>query len=118
PVRRVWAGIILPQAVRAVLPMLGNIVVSMFKQTALLSTITVLELLAHGMAIGQMTYRFVDPLTLVGPFYFVVSYLSAPRLRAAETGDEIRACPERSTAPDVPRLQELRRAQNPRPHRS
>src|SRR5262249_38446784 len=48
PVRRVWTGIILPQAIRAVLPMLGNIVVSMFKQTALLSTITVLELLARG----------------------------------------------------------------------
>ena len=42
----VWVGIILPQAIHAVLPMLGNIVVSMFKQTALLSTITVLELLA------------------------------------------------------------------------
>ena len=91
PVRRVWTGIILPQAIRAVLPMLGNIVVNMFKQTALLSTITVLELLASGMAIGQMTYRFVEPLTLVGAFYFVVSYLSARALRLLETRDEVRA---------------------------
>jgi polar amino acid transport system permease protein len=90
PVRRVWTGIILPQAIQTVLPMLGNIVVSMFKQTALLSTITVLELLAHGMAIGQMTYRFVEPLTLVGAFYFAVSYVSARALRALETRDEIR----------------------------
>jgi polar amino acid transport system permease protein len=89
-VRRVWTGIILPQAIRGVLPMLGNIVVSMFKQTALLSTITVLELLAQGMAIGQMTYRFVEPLTLVGAFYFVVSYLSARALRSLETPDEMR----------------------------
>jgi polar amino acid transport system permease protein len=91
PVRRVWTGIILPQAIRAVLPMLGNIVVSMFKQTALLSTITVLELVAHGMAIGQMTYRFVEPLTLIGVFYFVVSYLSARALRSLEARDEVRA---------------------------
>ena len=91
PVRRAWTGIILPQAIHAVLPMLGNIVVSMFKQTALLSTITVLELLASGMAIGQMTYRFVEPLTLVGAFYFVVSYLSARALRSLETRDEVRA---------------------------
>jgi polar amino acid transport system permease protein len=90
PVRRVWTGIILPQAIRAVLPMLGNIVISMFKQTALLSTITVLELLAHGMAIGQMTYRFVEPLTLVGVFYFAVSYVSARALRLLETRDEVR----------------------------
>ena len=91
PVRRVWTGIILPQAIRAVLPMLSNIVVNMFKQSALLSTITVLELLASGMAIGQMTYRFVEPLTLVGAFYFVVSYLSARALRSLETRDEVRA---------------------------
>jgi polar amino acid transport system permease protein len=91
PVRRVWTGVILPQAIRAVLPMLGNIVVGMFKQTALLSTITVLELLAQGMAIGQTTYRFVEPLTLVGAFYFVVSYLSARALRSLEIPDEVRA---------------------------
>jgi polar amino acid transport system permease protein len=91
PVRRVWTGIILPQAIRAVMPMLGNIVISMFKQTALLSTITVLELLAHGRSIGQMTYRFVEPLTLVGAFYFVVSYASARALRRLEAKDEIRA---------------------------
>ena len=91
PVRRAWLGIILPQAVRAVLPMLGNVVISMFKQTALLSTITVLELLAQGRSIGQMTYRFVEPLTLVGIFYFVVSYAAARALRALEAKDEIRA---------------------------
>lgn len=91
PVRRAWIGIILPQAVRAVLPVLGNVVISMFKQTALLSTITVLELLAQGRSIGQMTYRFVEPLTLVGLFYFVVSYAAARGLRALEAKDEIRA---------------------------
>lgn len=91
PVRRVWLGIILPQAIRAVLPVLGNVVISMFKQTALLSTITVLELLAHGMSIGQLTYRFVEPLTLVGAFYFAVSYLSARAIRSLEIKDAIRA---------------------------
>jgi polar amino acid transport system permease protein len=90
PVRRVWIGIVLPQAIRTVLPMLGNIIVSMFKQTALLSTITVLELLASGMAIGQMTYRFVEPLTMVGVFYFAVSYASARALRSLEMSDEVR----------------------------
>jgi ABC-type amino acid transport system permease subunit len=38
-----------------------------------------------------MTYRFVEPLTLVGAFYFVVSYLSARALRSLETRDEVRA---------------------------
>ena len=43
PIRRVWLGIVLPQAVKTVLPMLGNQVVAMFKETSLLSTITVIE---------------------------------------------------------------------------
>ena len=42
PIRRVWLGIVLPQAIKTVLPMLGNQVVAMFKETSLLSTITVI----------------------------------------------------------------------------
>ena len=48
PLPRVWSGIILPQAIRAVLPVLGNMVITMFKETALLSTITIMDLLAQG----------------------------------------------------------------------
>jgi polar amino acid transport system permease protein len=90
PIRRVWLGIILPQAIRSVMPVLGNVVISMFKQTSLLSTITVLELLAHGMSVGSINYRFIEPLTLVGAFYFVVSYISAKSLRALEAKDALR----------------------------
>ena len=37
----------LSPAIRTVLPVLGNQVVAMFKETSLLSTITVIELLAE-----------------------------------------------------------------------
>jgi polar amino acid transport system permease protein len=84
PVRRAWLGIILPQAIRSMLPVLGNVVIVMFKQSALLSTITVLELLAEAMSIGSFDFRFVEPLTLVGVFYFVVSYASARAIRSLE----------------------------------
>jgi polar amino acid transport system permease protein len=90
PIRRVWLGIILPQAIRAVLPVLGNVVISMFKQSALLSTITVFELLAAGMSVGTIFYRFVEPLTLVGLFYFVVSYAAARAVRSLEAKDAVR----------------------------
>ena len=90
PIRRVWLGIILPQAIRAVLPVLGNVVISMFKQSALLSTITVMELLAQGMSAGTIFYRFVEPLTMVGAFYFLVSYLSARAVRSLEARDAVR----------------------------
>ena len=40
---------------------------------ALLSTITVFELLAAGLNIGSIYYRYVEPLTLVGALYFAVT---------------------------------------------
>jgi len=84
PVRRVWLGIILPQAIRSVVPILGNVVISMFKQSSLLSTITVFELLAAGLNIGSVNYRYVEPLTLVGALYFAISFLSARIVRSLE----------------------------------
>jgi polar amino acid transport system permease protein len=84
PVRRVWLGIILPQAIRSVVPILGNVVISMFKQSSLLSTITMFELLAAGLNIGSVNYRYVEPLTLVGAFYFAISFLSARIVRSLE----------------------------------
>ncbi len=84
PLRRVWLGIVLPQAVRVVLPMLGNQVVAMFKETSLMSTITVMELLAESTSIGSINFRYVEPLTLAGFFYFVISYISARGIRRLE----------------------------------
>jgi len=85
PLRRVWLGIVLPQAVRTVLPVLGNQVVAMFKETALLSTITVMELLAQAKNIGSIEFRYVEPLTLAGLFYLTISYVAARGLRRLET---------------------------------
>ncbi len=77
PVGKVWTMVVLPQALRIVTPMLGNYVIVMFKETALLSTITVTELLHQAMDAALAQYRYIEPLTLVGAFYFVISYLSA-----------------------------------------
>lgn len=85
PLRHVWFGIVLPQAVRTVLPVLGNLVVAMFKETALLSTITVMEMAATAKNIGSIEFRYIEPLTLAGFFYFVISYASARLFRSLET---------------------------------
>ena len=85
PLGRVWFGVVLPQAVRAVLPMLANMVIAMFKETALLSSITIMEMLAAGKAIGSIQFRYVEPLTMVGMLYFAISYASARAIRTMET---------------------------------
>ena len=90
PIRRAWTGIVLPQAIRTVLPMLGNQVVAMFKESSLLSTITVMELLAESTNIGSLEFRYVEPLTMAGLFYFVISYIAARGIRRLETAHVVR----------------------------
>ena len=85
PLRRVWLGIVLPQAVRAVLPVLANMVIAMFKETALLSSITIMELLAVGKSIGSINFRYIEPLTIAGVLYFLVSYACARFVRTLES---------------------------------
>lgn len=84
PIRRVWLGIVLPQSLRTITPMLGNYVIVMFKETTLLSTITVMEVLAQAMDVGFLHYRFIEPLTMAGLLYFAVSYAAAQGVRALE----------------------------------
>ena len=84
PLRRVWIGVVLPQAVTAVMPVLANMVIAMFKESALLSSITIMEMLAVGKSIGSIHFRYIEPLTLVGILYFIVSYASARMIRSLE----------------------------------
>jgi len=76
--------VILPQALVPVVPALGNYFIAMFKDTPMLSTITVLELLNVARTIGSETFRYVEPLTLVGVFFLVVSLVAARGVRAVE----------------------------------
>lgn len=82
--RRRWTGVILPQAIKAVVPTLGNYVIAMFKDSAILTAITVVELLNAATAIGADTYRYLEPLTLAGLLYVLVSYPAALLVRRLE----------------------------------
>lgn len=84
PIPRVWTGVILPQMVPIATPMLGNLLIAMFKDTALLSTITVLELVARAKDVGLMNFRFLEPLTIAGLLFWMVSYTAARGLRYLE----------------------------------
>lgn len=81
---RTWRSVILPQAIPAVVPALGNYVNAMFKDTPLLSAITVVELLNQAKAIGSQTFRYLEPVTMVGVFFLVLSYATALLVRRLE----------------------------------
>lgn len=84
PRRRVWFGVVLPQAVRKVIPTLGNYLIAMFKDSPLLLAITVPEMLHNAYEVGAHSLRFLEPMTIVGVLFVVVSVLSSLLLRRLE----------------------------------
>jgi len=77
PTWRTFRDVIIPQAIPPVVPALGNYLVSLFKDTPLLSAIGVLELLQTAKIIGSENFRYTEPITLVGLIFLVLSLLSA-----------------------------------------
>ncbi|MFE2533402.1 ectoine/hydroxyectoine ABC transporter permease subunit EhuD [Streptomyces sp. NPDC059371] len=84
PARRTWTAVILPQAVRRVVPALGNYVIAMLKDTPLLMTITVLEMLGEARLYSQQHFQFTEPLTVIGVAFILISYPASLLLRALE----------------------------------
>jgi polar amino acid transport system permease protein len=76
--------VIIPQAIPPVVPALGNYFVALFKETPLLSAIAVLELMQQAKNIGSETFRYVEPITLVGAFFLVLSLIAAALVRLLE----------------------------------
>ncbi len=73
----IWRTIVLPQAVPPMVPAFGNYFIVMFKETPLLSAITVTELMQTAKIIGARSFNYVEPYTLVGLIFFLMSYPAA-----------------------------------------
>lgn len=84
PTRYRWQHVVLPQAIRNVLPSLGNYVISMFKETPFLFLIAVPEMVQQAVAIGGRNFRYLEPLTIAGLIFLAASYPSAVAIRKLE----------------------------------
>lgn len=73
--QQTWTRIILPQAVPPILPIMGNYLIVVFKETPLLAAITVMELLSRANNIVARDWRPTEPYTLVGILFLVISLL-------------------------------------------
>ncbi len=76
--------IVLPQALPPSIPALGNLFVAMFKDAPLLSAITVIEVLRVAKMIGSETFRYLEPMTMVGILFLIVSLIAAIPIRWLE----------------------------------
>ena len=81
---RAWIYVILPQAVPPMIPALANLLIGMFKESALLTAITVLELMGQTRALANETYRYFEPMTMAGLIYLCISLPSALATKALE----------------------------------
>lgn len=79
-----WTKVILPQAIPPIIPMLGNYLIAMFKETPLLSTITLVEILLTAKIIGSHSFRYLEPFTIVGLLFLLLSYPSSLLVRHLE----------------------------------
>jgi polar amino acid transport system permease protein len=65
--------VVLPQAVRIVLPPYGNVMIMMLKDSSQASTITVAELALQGKLIASSTFKNTSVFTLVALMYLTMS---------------------------------------------
>ncbi len=84
PYRLALRRILLPQAVRMMLPALGNEFVLLVKNSSLLSTIAIVELTMSGKLLAERSGAVYEVFLAVGAFYLIVTSLMALALRRVE----------------------------------
>lgn len=67
--------IVLPQAIKNILPALGNEFIVLVKETAIVGAITVTDVTKAAQYIGSTTYDVLPPLFVAAAFYLVIVYI-------------------------------------------
>jgi His/Glu/Gln/Arg/opine family amino acid ABC transporter permease subunit len=82
--RQTMMRIILPQAIKNILPALGNEFITVVKETSLASTFFVGDLMTSYLKVKGNTYLTMECLTIVGVIYFVLTFILSKLLSAFE----------------------------------
>jgi polar amino acid transport system permease protein len=73
-----------PQAAPRIMPSMGNYAVSMLKETPVLSVVTVLDMLNLANMIGDRTFEYLVPLSMVGLIFPIMTTLCFFGIHALE----------------------------------
>ena len=82
---RTFIIIIVPQAIPRIIPALGNYLVSIMKDVPLLSVVSVLEMLNVAKIIGDRTFNYLIPLSMVGGLYLIMTLVASGAIRYLDT---------------------------------
>jgi len=80
----VYRRIVLPQALRQMLPAYGNEMIQMVQATSLASTITLAELTGAARAIASRSFQPVEMFIIAGAIYLALNFIIAQAIRWAE----------------------------------
>ncbi len=81
---RTYRDIVVPQAIPRITPAMGNYAVSMLKETPVLSVVTVLDMLNLANMIGDRTFEYLVPLSMVGLIFPLLTTLCSFGIHALE----------------------------------
>ena len=76
--------VVLPQAIKNVLPALGNEVVTMVKESSICSTLGMVELMFAAKTVATSTYISLAPYVLAALMYFCITYPAGKAIEALE----------------------------------
>lgn len=76
--------VVLPQAIPRIIPAMGNYLVSIMKDVPLLSVVSVLEMLNVAKIIGDRTFNYLIPLSMVGGLYLLMTLVAAAGIRVLD----------------------------------
>jgi ABC-type amino acid transport system permease subunit len=71
--RQVMASVVMPQAIKNILPALGNEFITLLKETSVGSYIGIVELTKAGDIIASRTYNYFFPLIIVAVCYLILT---------------------------------------------
>ncbi len=89
--RTAMLSIVLPQAVKNILPALGNEFIMVVKETSLASTFFVGELMTSYLKVKGYTYLTMECLVIVGVLYFALTFILSKLLKGMERRMKARA---------------------------
>src|SRR5690606_30724818 len=78
---RQFSVIIIPQAIPRIIPAMGNYLVSIMKDVPVLSVVSILEMLNVAKIIGDRTFNYLIPLSMVGGLYLVLTLVASAIVR-------------------------------------
>lgn len=82
--RQTMRAVIIPQAIRVILPGLGNEFIAMIKESSIVSVVGIFDVMYTSNIIKASTYSVFEPLIVVAVIYFVLTFILTTLMKRVE----------------------------------